>query len=88
MILLSLIRFPCAGRSPKQRLQMLTEPWEVNFPNADLTIVLYRLPEGEWMGSEAIGHWASNGIGLADATLLDEKGIVGRAVQTLLIRKS
>ena len=64
------------------------EPWEANFPNADLTIILFRPPEGEWMGSHAVGHWASNGIGLADATLLDEKGIVGRAAQTLLIRKS
>ena len=62
------------------------EPWEVNFMNPDLTIAMFRPPEGEWMGSHAIGHWESSGIGLADATLLDEKGIVGRAIQTLLLQ--
>ncbi len=63
------------------------EPWEVNFMNPDLTIVMHRPPEGDWMGSQSIGHWSGNGIGVADATLLDASGIVGRAVQTLLLRK-
>lgn len=62
------------------------EPWEVNFMNPDLTIAMFRPPEGEWMGSHAIGHWESTGIGLADATLLDSKGVVGRAIQTLLLQ--
>ena len=63
------------------------EPWDVNFMNADLTIVMHRPPTGEWMGSQAVGHWSGNGIGVADATLLDARGIVGRAVQTVLLRK-
>lgn len=63
------------------------EPWEVNFMNPDLTIVMHRPPQGEWMGSQSIGHWSNNGIGIADATLLDARGVVGRAVQTLLLRK-
>lgn len=62
------------------------EPWEVNFMNPDLTIVMFRPPKGEWMGSQSTGHWENNGIGMADAQLLDQYGVVGRAVQTLLLR--
>ncbi len=62
------------------------EPNEVLFVNADLTIVLHRPPEGEWMGSHSKGYWESNGLGLADAMLFDQKGVVGRALQTLLLR--
>ncbi len=62
------------------------EPWEINFMNPDLTIVMFREPQGEWMGSHSTGHWESNGIGMADAQLLDQHGVVGRAVQTLLLR--
>jgi len=62
------------------------EPWEINFMNPDLTILLFRPPEGEWMGSQSSGFWESNGIGMADAQLLDAHGVVGRALQTLLLR--
>lgn len=62
------------------------EPWEINFMNPDLTIVMFREPQGEWMGSQSTGHWEANGIGMADAQLLDMHGVVGRAVQTLLLR--
>lgn len=62
------------------------EPTEVSFLNPDLTIVLHRDPEGEWLGSDAVSHWHSDGIGLADALLYDHLGPVGRACQTLLLR--
>ncbi len=62
------------------------EPWQVNFMNPDLTLLLFRDPVGDWLGSDSTGHWQSNGIGLADATLFDKSGIVGRAMQTLLLR--
>lgn len=62
------------------------EPWEVRFVNPDLTLVLHRAPLGEWLGSQAEGHWQPNGIGLADALLFDEHGPVGRALQTLVLR--
>ena len=62
------------------------EPWEINFMNPDLTIVMFREPQGEWMGSQSTGHWETSGIGMADAQLLDQHGVVGRAVQTLLLR--
>jgi len=64
------------------------EPWDVNFMNPDLTILLHRDPIGEWLGTSADGYWEDNGIGMADAQLFDESGSVGRALQTLLLRKN
>lgn len=61
------------------------EPWEVGFVNPDLTVVLHRDPEGEWLGSSSTSHWQPDGVGLADALLFDHRGVVGRALQTLLI---
>lgn len=64
------------------------EPWDVNFMNPDLTLLLHREPVGEWLGTNATGFWEETGIGMADAQLFDERGTVGRALQTLLLRKS
>jgi Acyl-CoA thioesterase C-terminal domain/Acyl-CoA thioesterase N-terminal domain len=63
------------------------EPDQVQFINTDLLIALHRDPVGEWMGSRAGSTWQPTGIGLADAQLFDEAGPVGRALQTLLLRK-
>ena len=62
------------------------EPSEFNFMNLDLTVLLHRDPIGEWLGTNAVSHWQTNGIGMADAELFDREGCVGRAMQTLLIR--
>jgi len=56
------------------------------FVNPDLTIILHRLPESEWLASSAISFWEPTGIGLSQATLFDEKGPVGVASQTLLVQ--
>jgi hypothetical protein len=61
------------------------EPWEVGFVNPDLTLVLHREPDGDWLGSSSASHWQADGTGLADALLFDRHGVVGRALQTLLI---
>ena len=57
------------------------------FINVDLSVHLYRLPVGEWVGLEAITLPEPNGIGLADSALHDERGPIGRALQTLLVRQ-
>lgn len=62
------------------------DPAQVTFMNTDLTIVLHRDPEGEWLGTQSAGYWEPNGIGLADAMLFDSQGVVGRALQTLVLR--
>jgi hypothetical protein len=59
---------------------------EAHFINPDLTLVLHRDPVGEWLGISARSHWQSTGVGLADALLFDDLGLVGRALQTLLVR--
>ena len=59
---------------------------EFNFMNPDLTVLLHRDPVGEWLGTNAVSHWQTNGIGMADAELFDAEGCVGRALQTLLVR--
>ena len=64
------------------------EPGEWGFVNPDLTIVLHRPPVGDWFGMEAVSHWQPSGIGMSDAALFDIRGPVGRAVQTLLVRRS
>ena len=66
----------------------LTEPGEVRFVNPDLVIALHRDPVGEWMGSRSGSTWQPTGAGLAEALLFDDEGPVGRALQTLLLRRS
>jgi len=61
-------------------------PSEVSFVNPDLTIVLHRDPVGDWLGSQSVGYWEPTGQGLADALLFDEQGVVGRAMQTVLLK--
>jgi hypothetical protein len=55
------------------------------FINVDLSVHLHRMPAGEWVCLDAETFPAESGIGMADARLLDEKGGIGRAVQTLLV---
>lgn len=62
------------------------EAAEINFMNPDLTLLLQRDPEGVWLGTQAQSFWEKDGIGMADALLFDCHGVVGRALQTLLLR--
>lgn len=55
------------------------------FINVDLSVHLHRMPEGEWVCLDAITLPEPNGIGMADTLLLDERGPIGRGVQTLLV---
>lgn len=64
------------------------EPDEVTFMNTDLTLILHRDPVGEWLGTDSVNYWEPNGIGLADALLFDASGTVGRAMQTLVLRRN
>ena len=57
------------------------------FINTDLTVHLHRLPEGEWVCLDAATRPEAHGVGMADTLLWDERGRIGRAVQTLLVRQ-
>ena len=56
------------------------------FINTDLTVHLSRMPAGEWVCLDAVTYPEPNGVGLADTALYDERGRIGRAAQTLLVR--
>lgn len=55
------------------------------FINVDLTLQLERLPEGEWICVDAVTRPEPNGVGSSDSILSDQRGRIGRALQTLLI---
>ena len=54
------------------------------FINPDLTVYLLRPPAGEWIALEGATTIAA-GVGLADTTLHDEQGPIGRAAQALFV---
>lgn len=56
------------------------------FVNPDLTVYLHRYPVGEWVCLDAVTTPQSNGIGLADTRLYDERGPIGRSAQSLVIQ--
>jgi hypothetical protein len=54
------------------------------FINTDLTVHLLRPPSGEWVCLDSVTH--VDGLGMTDTALWDERGRLGRAAQTLLVR--
>jgi hypothetical protein len=57
------------------------------FINTDLTVHLHRFPETEWICLDALTLAEPNGVGMSDTLMLDERGRIGRAVQTLFVRE-
>lgn len=55
------------------------------FINVDLTVHLERMPVGEWVCVDAVTLPQPNGVGTAESVMSDERGRIGRALQTLLI---
>jgi Acyl-CoA thioesterase C-terminal domain/Acyl-CoA thioesterase N-terminal domain len=60
---------------------------EYLFINCELSVHLARHPVGEWVCLDAITQAEPDGIGLADTTLYDERGKIGRAAQSLLVAR-
>jgi hypothetical protein len=56
------------------------------FVNSDLTINLLRRPVGEWICLDARTSFGETGSGLAESTLYDAQGLIGRATQSLVLR--
>lgn len=81
--------------SPLQRLAAAADfpngiatavSWDTHvFINPDLTLYVERLPEGEWVGLDAVTRVGGAGTGVSDAALYDERGRVGRAQQGLYV---
>ncbi len=58
-----------------------------SFVNSDLTINLLRRPQGEWICLDARTQLGLRGTGLAESALYDDRGFVGRAMQSLSISR-
>ena len=57
------------------------------FINTELTVHLIREPAGEWVHLDAVTYVGPHGVGLSESVLHDETGRLGRAAQTLLVRR-
>jgi Acyl-CoA thioesterase C-terminal domain/Acyl-CoA thioesterase N-terminal domain len=57
------------------------------FINTELTVHLVRMPAGEWVHLDAVTYVGPLGVGLSETVLYDERGRLGRAAQTLLVRR-
>lgn len=55
------------------------------FVNSDLTINLLRRPIGGWICLDARTQLGPHGCGHAESTIYDAQGLVGRALQTLVV---
>lgn len=55
------------------------------FINPDLTVVLERPPEGEWVAVQATTNLGAPGVGVAQSVLWDQRGRTGTATQTLVV---
>lgn len=57
------------------------------FINPDLTVYLHAYPAGEWVSLDAVTWPGDHGVGLAESLLRDERGPIGRSLQSLLVEK-
>lgn len=57
------------------------------FVNPDLSVVLHRYPAGEWVALDARTTLGGSGIAVADTALHDERGPIGRGVQSLFVAR-
>lgn len=69
------------GVAPQQH----PEKW--GFPNVELTVHLYRQPDGKWSGVDTSVFWGPEGAGLTSSVLHDVHGPVGRAEQCLTLQE-
>lgn len=71
-------------------MNTLVDPRQWAFPNIDMTVHLYRDPDGtpgRWIGFDTLVTVGPAGVGLTSTTLHDEAGPVGRAEQILTVRR-
>jgi Thioesterase-like superfamily len=66
-------------------ISMAIDPQTYLFINVDLTVILQRDPAGDWLLLDSETSMGGSGTGLAETQLSDTAGVVGTAVQTLLV---
>jgi hypothetical protein len=55
------------------------------FINPDLSVRLWRVPAGEWIGMRCRTDLGHHGVGMAETSLYDTDGRFGRAEQSLFV---
>ncbi|MDA3649903.1 thioesterase family protein [Saccharopolyspora indica] len=55
--------------------------------NTDITLYLHRPFEGEWLGMEIDRDVQPTGIGVANARLYDERGLIGSAHEAVMVNQ-
>jgi hypothetical protein len=55
------------------------------YPNADLTVNVFREPVDEWVHVDAAMRASDRGVGLAESVLSDRVGVIGHATLSLVI---
>jgi hypothetical protein len=58
-----------------------------SFINADVSVALHRMPEGEWIGLDGVMFPETNGVALAESVLHDVRGRIGRGTQTVILEE-
>ena len=61
-------------------------PHEIAFPNLDVTVHLFSMPTGEWLGFDTSVSFGNNGLGVNCTILHDQHGPIGTVTQILTIR--
>lgn len=59
----------------------------LSYINTDVTLMLHRLPAGEWLGFESSYHGADAGVAAGECRLYDEQGPIGLAACVALAQK-
>jgi hypothetical protein len=83
--------------SPAQRLMTCVDsasgvsaaldPTSWGFLNTELTVHVLRPPVGEWVCLDAVTTLGPGSVGVATSHVYDERGLVARSAQALLIAK-
>lgn len=55
------------------------------WPNADLSLHLFRAPKGAWIGTAQRGSWHGDGRGMTEAQIFDAYGLIGRSCQSVVL---
>jgi hypothetical protein len=66
-------------------ISLTLDPARFLFINVDLTVVLQRDPEGDWLLLDSRTTMGGQGTGLARTQLSDQAGVAGTSLQTLLV---
>ncbi len=77
----------CALIDTANGLAVRQNPEKWAFPNVDLTVHFFRQPAGQWVGLDTSVDWGASGMGITSSVLHDSNGPVGRALQSITLRK-